>query len=80
MNHGMKCYINEVLGRVWAVFLLFSFFFLLQSNPCVVTTLNDTYHGLESGDKVVLKELVGMEKLNGSTHTLKEGKQNFFAT
>jgi ubiquitin-activating enzyme E1 len=33
--------------------------------PALVTVLEETRHGLETGDKVVLSEIVGMEELNG---------------
>ena len=44
---------------------------IFQANPGVVTTLENQMHGLQTGDKVTFKEIVGMEALNGSEHTVK---------
>ena len=44
---------------------------LLQANPGVVTTLDNRMHGLQTGDKVTFKEIVGMTALNDSVHTVK---------
>lgn len=42
-----------------------------KANPGVVTTLDNRMHGLQTGDKVSFKEIVGMTVLNGSEHTVK---------
>ena len=42
-----------------------------QANPGVVTTLDNRMHGLQTGDQVSFKEIVGMECLNGSMQTIK---------
>ena len=42
-----------------------------QENPGVVTTLENRMHGLQTGDKVTFKEIVGMTALNGSEQTVK---------
>ena len=42
-----------------------------QANPGVVTTLENRMHGLQTGDKVTFKEIVGMTALNGSEQTVK---------
>ena len=39
-------------------------------SPALVTVLEETRHGLESGDKVVLSDIVGMEELNGKEFTV----------
>ena len=44
-----------------------------QANPGVVTCLENTLHGLETGDQVTFTEVVGMSAINGTTHTV-EGK------
>lgn len=47
---------------------------VLQANPGVVTTLDNRMHGLQTGDKVTFKEIVGMTVLNGSEQTVKGKK------
>ena len=42
-----------------------------QANHGVVTTLENRMHGLQTGDKVTFKEIVGMTALNGSEQTVK---------
>lgn len=44
---------------------------VLQANPGVVTTLDNRMHGLQTGDNVTFKEIVGMTALNGSEQTVK---------
>lgn len=44
---------------------------ITKANPGVVTTLDNRMHGLQTGDKVSFKEIVGMAVLNGSEHTVK---------
>ena len=44
---------------------------IFQANPGVVTTLDNRMHGLQTGDKVTFKEIVGMTALNGSEQTVK---------
>ena len=46
-----------------------------QANPGVVTCLENTLHGLETGDQVTFSEVVGMSAINGTTHTV-EGKRS----
>ena len=48
-----------------------------QANPGVVTTLDNRMHGLQTGDKVTFKEIVGMRVLNGSEQPVK-GKKSLF--
>ena len=52
---------------------------VLQANPGVVTTLDNRMHGLQTGDKVTFKEIVGMTVLNGSEQTVKGKKLNLFS-
>ena len=47
-----------------------------QANPGVVTTLDNRMHGLQTGDKVTFKEIVGMTVINGSEQTVKGKKLN----
>ncbi|XP_073242373.1 ubiquitin-like modifier-activating enzyme 6 [Porites lutea] len=44
---------------------------ITKANPGVVTTLENRMHGLQTGDKVTFKEIVGMTALNGSEQTVK---------
>lgn len=44
---------------------------ITKANPGVVTTLDNRMHGLQTGDKVTFKEIVGMTALNGSEQTVK---------
>ena len=44
---------------------------MFQANPGLVTTLDNRMHGLQTGDKVTFKEIVGMTALNGSVQTVK---------
>ena len=46
-----------------------------QANPGVVTCLENTLHGLETGDQVTFSEVVGMSAINGTTHTV-EGERS----
>ncbi|KAL5481764.1 hypothetical protein EMCRGX_G021995 [Ephydatia muelleri] len=41
------------------------------STPGIVTCLENHLHGLETGDVVCFKEVVGMEDINGTHHTVK---------
>ncbi|EDO38775.1 predicted protein [Nematostella vectensis] len=43
---------------------------ITKDNPGVVTTLDNTLHGLETGDTITCKEIVGMEKLNNTQCTV----------
>jgi len=43
---------------------------LLQADPGVVECLENHVHNLETGDLVAFKEVVGMEAINGSTHSI----------
>ena len=45
--------------------------YVLQANPGILLTLDNQMHGLEDGDKIQFKEIVGMTALNGSTQTIK---------
>ncbi|XP_028399059.1 ubiquitin-like modifier-activating enzyme 6 [Dendronephthya gigantea] len=42
-----------------------------KANPGVLLTLDNQMHGLEDGDKIEFKEIVGMTALNGTTQTVK---------
>lgn len=42
-----------------------------QGNPGVVTCMENTKHGLETGDTVTFREVVGMTTINGTTHKVK---------
>ena len=42
-----------------------------QSNPGVVTCMENTKHNLETGDTVTFKEIVGMTTINDTTHKVK---------
>lgn len=42
-----------------------------QADPGVVSCQEGQLHGLETGDQVEFKEVVGMEILNGKTFTVK---------
>ena len=44
---------------------------MFQANPGVLLTLDNQMHGLEDGDKIEFKEIVGMTALNGTTQTVK---------
>lgn len=44
---------------------------ITKANPGVVTTLDNRMHGLQTGDNVTFKEIVGMTALNGSEQTVK---------
>ena len=52
---------------------------VLQANPGVVTTLDNRMHGLQTGDKVTFKEIVGMKALNGSVQTVKGKNLNLYS-
>ena len=43
----------------------------VQANPGVVSCQEGQLHGLETGDQVEFREVVGMEALNGNTYTVK---------
>lgn len=43
----------------------------VQANPGVVSCQEGQLHGLETGDRVEFREVVGMEALNGNTYTVK---------
>lgn len=43
----------------------------VQGNPGVVSCQEGQLHGLETGDRVEFREVVGMEALNGNTYTVK---------
>ena len=45
--------------------------FIFQANPGVVTTLDNRMHGLQTGNIVTFKEIVGMTALNGSGQIVK---------
>ena len=47
-----------------------------QANPGVVTTLDNRMHGLQTGDEVTFKEIVGMTVLNGSEQPVTGKKLN----
>ena len=42
-----------------------------QGNPGVVTCMENTKHGLESGDTVTFREVVGMTTINATIHEVK---------
>ena len=42
-----------------------------QASPGVVTCMENTKHGLETGDTVTFREVVGMTTLNGTTRKVK---------
>ena len=42
-----------------------------QASPGVVSCLEGQLHGLETGNQVEVREVVGMETLNGKTFTVK---------
>ena len=42
-----------------------------KANPGVLLTLDNQMHGLEDGDKIEFKEIVGMTALNGTTQNVK---------
>ncbi len=42
-----------------------------QGNPGVVTCMENTKHGLETGDTVTFREVVGMTIINSTTHKVK---------
>ncbi len=44
---------------------------ITQAEEGVVTTHDNRLHELEDGDSVVFREVVGMEELNQSIHTIK---------
>ena len=44
---------------------------MFQANPGVLLTLDNQMHGLEDGDKIEFKEIVGMTALNGTTQAVK---------
>jgi hypothetical protein len=44
---------------------------VFQANPGVLLTLDNQMHGLEDGDKIEFKEIVGMSSLNDTTQTVK---------
>ena len=37
----------------------------IRDSPALVSVLEETRHNLETGDKVILSEIEGMEELNG---------------
>jgi ubiquitin-activating enzyme E1 len=43
---------------------------ITTDSPALVTTLEDTRHNLESGDRVQLTEILGLEELNGREFTV----------
>ena len=43
-----------------------------------MTSLEGAKHGLEDGDKVEFREVVGMATLNGTTHTVKGKEMNIY--
>ena len=43
----------------------------VQANPGMVLCQEGQLHGLETGDQVEFREVVGMEALNGNTYTVK---------
>ena len=45
--------------------------FCCQGNPTVISSLENERHGLEDGDVIELKEVVGMEKLNQGENPVK---------
>ena len=51
--------------------LLCIFIPIPQGNPGVVTCMENTMHGLEAGDTVTFREVVGMTTVNGTTHKVK---------
>ena len=62
------------LSTLSAVAPLYPFYlelFNLQASPGVVTTLDNRMHGLQTGDSVCFKEIVGMEILNGTVQAIK---------
>ena len=48
---------------------------ITKDSPALVTVLEETRHNMESGDKIVLSDVVGMEELNGQEFiiTVKDG-------
>ena len=50
---------------------VFPFPFPIQGNPGVVTCMENTIHGLETGDTVTFREVVGMTTINGTAHKVK---------
>ena len=47
------------------------FMLIPQGSPGVVSCQEGQLHGLETGDQVEFREVVGMEELNGKTVTVK---------
>ena len=48
---------------------------ITKDSPALVTVLEETRHNMETGDKIVLSDVVGMEELNGQEFviTVKDG-------
>ena len=82
-KNSFTIYIN-LEGKLKLIFDWFNHVFekaysiLLQANPGVVTTLDNRMHGLQTGDKVSFKEIVGMAVLNGSEHTVKGNQKSIY--
>jgi Ubiquitin-activating enzyme E1 FCCH domain len=47
---------------------------LHRDSAALVTVLEETRHGLQTGDKVILTEIVGMPQLNGKIRNLRMTK------
>ena len=43
---------------------------LFQTNPCVIETLDQTRHGLQTGDTITSQEIKGMDRLNNTLHKI----------
>lgn len=66
-DFGEKFVVHDTTGEPNASSMLAG---ITCDNPALVTTLEETRHGLESGDRVILSEITGMEALNGKQFTV----------
>ncbi len=41
-----------------------------KDSPALVTVLEETRHNMETGDKVIISDVIGMEELNGHEYTI----------
>ena len=47
-----------------------NFVLSLQTNPCVIATLDQKRHGLQTGDTITLQDIKGMNELNNTKHKI----------
>lgn len=65
-DFGNSFVVNDTNGEIAATSMVAGV--TTDSGDVMVTTLEDTRHGLESGDYVALTDIVGMEALNGKEY------------